>query len=139
MYFCCPRRVPCTFAALGGDPSHGSDDGSNNLGHGSNGDDGGSRGPTPQPGLGIEQMTVAAIEAFISLLAMNRTKDALLDLSLNHERLLEENQRVCKLLSKSEALVRVYQQGDAAETIKLYTSGDRTWSATSSHHRGSVN
>jgi hypothetical protein len=84
-------------------------------------------------------MTVAAIEAFISLLAMNRTKDALLDLSLNHERLLEENQRVCKLLSKSEALVRVYQQGDAAETIKLYTSGDRTWSATSSRHRGSVN
>jgi hypothetical protein len=33
-------------------------------------------------------MTVAAIEAFVLPLAMNRTKDALLDLSLNHERLL---------------------------------------------------
>jgi hypothetical protein len=41
----------------------------------------------------------------VSPLAMNRTKDALLDLSLNHERLLEENQRVLNLLSKSDALI----------------------------------
>jgi hypothetical protein len=51
---------------------------------------------------GIEQMTVVMMEAFVSPIAMNRTKDALLDHSLNHERLLEENQRVCNLLSKSE-------------------------------------
>jgi hypothetical protein len=58
-------------------------------------------------------MTVAATEAFVSPLAMNWTKDALLDLSLNHKRLLEENQRVHNLLSKSEALIRAYQRGDA--------------------------
>jgi hypothetical protein len=89
--------------------------------------------------LGTEKMTVAAIEVFMSPIARNRTKDALLDLSLNHERLLEENQRVCILLSKSEALIRAYQWRDAAGTSELYTSGARTWSATSSHRRGSVN
>jgi hypothetical protein len=38
--------------------------------------------------LGTEQMTVDAMEVFVSPLAMNLTKDALLDLSLNHDRLL---------------------------------------------------
>jgi hypothetical protein len=76
-------------------------------------------------------MTIAAIEAFVSSLAMNRTKFALLDLSLNHERLLVESQRVQNLLSKSEAFVQACQRRDAG-TSKLYTSGDRTWSATSS-------
>jgi hypothetical protein len=59
-------------------------------------------------------MIVAATEAFVSPLAMNQTKDAMLDLSLNHERLLEENHRVRNLLSKSEALVQAYQRRDAA-------------------------
>jgi hypothetical protein len=39
-------------------------------------------------------MTVVVTEAVVSPIAMNQTKDALLDLSLNHERLLDENQRV---------------------------------------------
>jgi hypothetical protein len=42
-------RVPCTFAALGGDPSSGSDGDSNNSGHESNSDKRGSGGPTPEP------------------------------------------------------------------------------------------
>jgi hypothetical protein len=62
----------------------------------------------------------------VSSLAMNQTKDALLDLSLNHERLPKESQRVHNLLSKSEAHVRAYQRRDAAGTSELYTSGDRT-------------
>jgi hypothetical protein len=132
-------RVPCTFAAQGGDPSSSTDVDSNNSGHGSNGDNGGSEGPAPQPGPGTEQMIVAATENFMSPLAMNRTKDALLDLSINHEWLLELNQSVCNLLSKSEALVRAYQRRDAAGTSELYTSGDRTWRATLSHRQGSVN
>jgi hypothetical protein len=85
------------------------------------------------------QMTVAAMEAFVSPIALNWTKDAMLDLSLNHERLFEENQRVRNLLSKSEALIRVYQRRDAVGTSDLCTSGARTWSATSSSRRGSVN
>jgi hypothetical protein len=44
----------------------------------------------------------------------------------NHERLLEESQRVHNLLSKSEALIQEYQRRDAAGTSKLYTSGDCT-------------
>jgi hypothetical protein len=44
--------VPCTFAALGGAPSSGSDGDSNISGHRSNKDNGGSRWPAPQPGLG---------------------------------------------------------------------------------------
>jgi hypothetical protein len=78
-------RVPCTFAAPGGDPSNSSDVDSNNSGHGSNRDNGGSGGPAPQLGQGTEQMTVAATENFVSPLAMNQTKDALQDLSCNHE------------------------------------------------------
>jgi hypothetical protein len=132
-------RVPCTFAAPDGDPSSASDGDSNNSGHGSNRDNGGSGRPTPQPGPGIEQMTVAATEAFVLSLAMNRTKDALLDLSLNHDRLLEENQSVRNLLSKSECLIRAYQRRDAAGTSKLSTSSAHTWSTTSSHRQGSVN
>jgi hypothetical protein len=84
-------------------------------------------------------MIVAATEAFVSPLAMNQIKDAMLDLSLNHERLLEENHRVHNLLSKSEALVQAYQRRDAAGTSELYTSSTRTWSATSSRRRGLVN
>jgi hypothetical protein len=84
-------------------------------------------------------MIIAAPEAFVSPLAMGQTKDDLLNLSLNHKRLLEENQRVCNLLSKSEAFVRAYQWRDDAGTNELYTSGARTCSATSSHHRRSVN
>jgi hypothetical protein len=71
-------------------------------------------------------MTVAATAVVVSPIAMNRTKDALLDLSLNHERLLNENQRVRILLSKSEALIWAYQQRDAAGTSELYTFGTRT-------------
>jgi hypothetical protein len=52
----------------------------------------------PHRTLGTKQMTIAAIEVFMSPLPMNQTKDALLDLSMNHERLLEENQRVHNLL-----------------------------------------
>jgi hypothetical protein len=130
-------RVPCTSIAPGGDPSSSSDGDSNNSGHGSNGDNGGPGGPAPQPGPTTKQMTAAATEAFVSPLEMNQTKDALLDLSLNHERLLEENQRVCNLLSKNEALIWAYR--DSVGTRELYTSGTRTWSATSYCHRGSVN
>jgi hypothetical protein len=54
-------------------------------------------------------MTVVVTEAFVLPLVMNQTKDAPLDHSLNHERLLEENQRVCIPLSKSEALIWAYQ------------------------------
>jgi hypothetical protein len=79
-------------------------------------------------------MTIAAIEAFVSPLAMNWNKDVLLDLSLNHERLLEENQRVRNLLSEGEALVRAYQRKDVVGTNELYTSSAGTWSATSSRH-----
>jgi hypothetical protein len=71
-------------------------------------------------------MIVAATEAFVSPLAMNQIKDAMLDLSLNHERLLEENHRVRNLLSKSEALVQAYQWRDAAGTSELYTSSTCT-------------
>jgi hypothetical protein len=71
-------------------------------------------------------MTVAATVVVVSPIAMNRTKDALLDLSLNHERLLNENQRVRILLSKSEALIWAYQQRDVAGTSELYTFGTRT-------------
>jgi hypothetical protein len=131
--------VPCTFAAPGVDPSSGSDVESNNSGHGSNGHNGGSEGPAPQPGPGTEQMTVAATENFVSPLAMNRTKDALLDLSFNHERLLEGNQSVRNLLSKSEALAWAYQRRDTAGTSELYTSGAHTWSATSSQRQVLVN
>jgi hypothetical protein len=119
-------RVPCTSAAPGGDPNSSSDGDSNNSGHKSNGDNGGSGGPAPQPGPATKQMTAAATEAFVSPLETNLTKDALLDLSLNHERLLEENQRVCNLLSKSEALVWAYQRRDAVGTRELYTSGTCT-------------
>jgi hypothetical protein len=132
-------RVPCTFAALGGDPSSGSDVDSNNSGYGSNGDNGGSGGPAPQPGPGTEQMTVTAIENFVLPLVMNWIKDALLDLSFNHERLPEGNQSVRNLLSKSEALIQAYQRRDAKGTSELYTFGAHTWSATSSRHQGSVN
>jgi hypothetical protein len=71
-------------------------------------------------------MIVAATEAFVSPLAMNQIKDAMLDLSLNHERLLEENHRVRNLLSKSEALVQAYQWRYAAGTSELYTSSTCT-------------
>jgi hypothetical protein len=119
-------RVTCTFAAPGGDPSSGSNNDSNNSGHESNKDNGGFGGPAPQPGPGTEQMSVAATDAFVSPLAMNQTKDALLDLSFNHERLLEENRRVHNLLSKSEALVRAYQRMDATGTSKPFTSAALT-------------
>jgi hypothetical protein len=129
-------RVPCTFAAIERDPSSGSDVDSNNSGHGSNRDNG---GPTQQPYPGTEQMTVAATKNFVSPLAMNRTKDVLLDLSFNHERLLEGNQSVHNLLSKSEAIVRAYQRRDVVGTSELYTSGAHTRSATSSRRQGLVN
>jgi hypothetical protein len=91
------------------------------------------------PSPGTEQMTIAATENFVSPLAMNQTKDALLDLSFNHKRLLEGNQSVRNLLSKSEALVQAYQRRDAAGTSEPYTSSAQIWSATSSHRQGSVN
>jgi hypothetical protein len=59
-------RVPCSFAVPVGDPSSSSGDDSNNSGHGSNGDNEGSGGLAPQHGMGTEQMTVAATEAFVS-------------------------------------------------------------------------
>jgi len=50
-------------------------------------------------------MTVATTEAFVSPFQMNKTKDALLDLSLDHEKLLEEHQRVLNQLARSESVV----------------------------------
>jgi hypothetical protein len=94
--------VPCTSAAQREDPSSGSDgdsDISNNLGSGINGGnnhDGGSnnssndlhRGPRGTPHT--QPMTVATTEVVIQPIVVNQTKDAPLDISLNHERLLEE-------------------------------------------------
>ena len=85
------------------------------------------------------QMTVATTEAFVSLFQINKTKDALLDLSLDHEKLLEDHQRVLNQLARSESLVRAYRHWEAAGTSELHSSGARTWSATSSRRRGSVN
>ena len=76
---------------------------------------------------------------FVSPFELNKTKDALLDLSLNHERLLEDHQRVLNQLARSEGLVRAYCCRKAAGTSELHSSGARTWSATSSRRRGSVN
>jgi hypothetical protein len=112
--------VPCTSAAPRGDPSSGSDgdfDISNNLGSGSNGGnnhDGGSnnssndlqRGPGGTPRT--QQMTVATTEAVVQPIVVNRTKDAPLDISLNHERLLEESPMVDDLLASSEDFVQAY-------------------------------
>jgi hypothetical protein len=102
--------VPCTSVAPRGDPSSGSDgdsDISNNLGSGSNGGnnhDGGSnnssndlhRGPGGTPRA--QQMTFATTEAVVQHVVAKWTKDAPLDISLNHERLLEETPRVDDLL-----------------------------------------
>jgi hypothetical protein len=50
-------------------------------------------------------MTAAAMQAVVSPIEMNQTKGALLDLSLNHKMLLDENHRVQNLQSESEALI----------------------------------
>jgi hypothetical protein len=132
--------VPCTSAAPRGDPSSGSDgvsDVSNNLGSGSNGGnnhDGGSnnssndlhRGPGGTPHT--QQMTVATTEAIVQPIVANWTKNAPLDISLNHERLLEETPREDDLLASSEDFVRAYPWKEAAGISKLY-----------SHCGGSVN
>jgi hypothetical protein len=73
-------------------------------------------------------MTVATIEVVVQPIVANRTKDALLDISLNHERLLEETPRVDDLLASSEDFIQAYPWKDAAGTSKLY-----------SHCGGSVN
>jgi hypothetical protein len=107
--------VPCTSATPRGDPNSSSDgdsDISNNLGSRSNGGNnhnGGSNissndlhrglGGTPH----TQQMTVATTKAVVQPIVVNRTKDAPLDISLNHERLLEETSRVHDLL----AVVRI--------------------------------
>jgi hypothetical protein len=132
--------VPCTSAALRGDPSSGYDgdsDISNNLGSRSNGGnnhDGGSnnssndlhRGPGGTPRT--QQMTVATTEVVVQPIVANQTKDALLDIRLNHERVLEETPRVDDLLASSEDFVQAYPWKEAAGTSKLY-----------SHCGGSVN
>jgi hypothetical protein len=64
-------------------------------------------------------MTAAATQVVVSPIEMNQTKGALLDLSLNHERLLDENHRVHNLLSESEALIWAYQRRDVAGTSEL--------------------
>jgi hypothetical protein len=112
--------VPCTSAAPRGDPSSGSDgdsDISNNLGSRSNRgnyDNGGSnnssndlhRGPRGTPHT--QQMTIATTEVVVQPIVVNGTKDAPLDISLNHERLLEETLRVDDLLASSEDFVWAY-------------------------------
>jgi hypothetical protein len=117
-----------------GDPSSVSDgdsDISNNLGSGSNGGnnhEGGSnnssndlhRGPGGTPHT--QQMTVATSEVVVQTIVANRTKDALLDISLNHERLLEETRRVDDLLASSEDFIQAYPQKEAVGTSKLYSS-----------------
>jgi hypothetical protein len=132
--------VPCTSAAARGDPSSGSDgdsDISNNLGSRSNGGnnhDGGSNNSSndlhrgPRGTHRIQQMTVATAEAAVEPIVVNQTKDAPLDISLNHERLLEETPRVDDLLASSEDFVQAYPWKEAAGTSKLY-----------SHCGGSVN
>jgi hypothetical protein len=125
--------VPCTSTAPRGDPNSGSDgdsDISNILGSESNGGnnhDGGSNnsskdlhrapGGTPH----TQQMTVATTEVVVQPIVVNCTKDAPLDIRLNHERLLEETPRVDDLLASSEDFVRVYLRKEAAGTIKLYS------------------
>jgi hypothetical protein len=125
--------VPCTSAAPRGDPSSGSDgdsDISNNLGSGSNrgnnhyGDSNNSnndlhRGPGGTPHT--QQMTVATTEAVVQPIVANQTKDAPLDISLNHERILEETPMVDDLLASSEDFVQEYPRKEAAGTSKLYS------------------
>jgi hypothetical protein len=125
--------VPCTSAALRRDPSSGSggdSDISNNLGSGSNGGKnhvGGSnnssndlhRGPGGTPCT--QQMIVATTEAVSQPIVVNRTKDAPLDISLNHERLLEETPKVDDQLASSEDFIQAYLQKEAAGTSKLYS------------------
>jgi hypothetical protein len=117
-----------------GDPSSVSDgdsDISNNLGSRSNGGnnhEGGSnnssndlhRGPGGSPHT--QQMTIATSEVVVQPIVANQTKDALLDISLNHERLLEETRRVDDLLASSEDFIQAYPQKEAAGTSKLYSS-----------------
>jgi hypothetical protein len=64
-------------------------------------------------------MTVATTDAVVQPIAANQTKDALLDISLNHERLLKETPRVDDLLASSEDFVQAYPQKEAAGTSKL--------------------
>jgi hypothetical protein len=47
-------------------------------------------------------MAIATIEAVVHPIVANQTKDAPLDISLNHERLLEETPRVDDWLATSE-------------------------------------
>jgi hypothetical protein len=67
-------------------------------------------------------MTIATSEVVVQPIVANQTKDALLDISLNHERLLEETRRVDDLLASSEDFIQAYPQKEAAGTSKLYSS-----------------
>jgi hypothetical protein len=125
--------VPCTSTASRGDPCSGSDGGSdisNNMGSGSNrgnNHNGGSnnssndlhRGPGGTPRT--QQMTVATTEVVVQPIVVNWTKDAPLDISLNHKRLLEETPRVDDLLASSEDFAQAYPRKEAAGTSKLYS------------------
>jgi hypothetical protein len=51
-------------------------------------------------------MTVATIEVVVQPIVASQTKDAPLDISLNHKRLLEETPRVDDLLASSEDFVQ---------------------------------
>jgi hypothetical protein len=73
-------------------------------------------------------MTVATTEAVVQLIVVNHTKDAPLDISLNHERLLKKTQRVDDLRASSEDFVQAYPRKEAVGTSRLY-----------SHCGGSVN
>jgi hypothetical protein len=66
-------------------------------------------------------MTVATTKAVVQPIVVNRTKDAPLDISLNHERLLEETSRVHDLLASSEDFVQACPRKEAAGTSKLYS------------------
>jgi hypothetical protein len=66
-------------------------------------------------------MTIATTEVVVQPIVVNGTKDAPLDISLNHERLLEETLRVDDLLASSEDFVWAYLWKEAAGTSKLYS------------------
>jgi hypothetical protein len=68
-------------------------------------------------------MTVATTEVVVHHIFARWTNDAPLDISLNHERLLEETPRVDDLLASSEDFVRAYPRKEAAGTSKFTLCG----------------
>ena len=85
----------------------------------------------PRRRSGTRELTGAAVEVFVSPLSMVHTKDTLLDVSRHLLEALEEIQSLRSQLADAQTTVLAHQRVRIGEASDLYSTGLRTWTATS--------